>query len=165
MTELWAKNACPYMGARTIFDYNSALKWANFNIFAWNLFYMMHRHETHNCKVRSWLADVVRQWYTTYIKGILIHVKTVLFSTRETFMLQLNCIFICQSLKLLQDVSVECYHISIHIFENIIPGGPHSLSYNRESLRNWLCNWLRNWLQNWLGCRPLQCFPNRSQYL
>ena len=26
MTELWAKNACSYMGARTIFDYNSALK-------------------------------------------------------------------------------------------------------------------------------------------
>ena len=26
ITELWAKNACPYMGARTIFDHNSALK-------------------------------------------------------------------------------------------------------------------------------------------
>ena len=25
MAELWAKNACPYMGAQTIFDYNSAL--------------------------------------------------------------------------------------------------------------------------------------------
>ena len=37
MTELWAKNAFPipiYMGALTIRDYNSALKWANFNIFA-----------------------------------------------------------------------------------------------------------------------------------
>ena len=26
MTELWAKNVCPYMGARTILDNNSALK-------------------------------------------------------------------------------------------------------------------------------------------
>ena len=30
ITELWAKNTCPYMGARTILD----CKWANFNIFA-----------------------------------------------------------------------------------------------------------------------------------
>ena len=35
------------MGAQTIFDYKLALKWANFNIFAWNLFHMMHKHETH----------------------------------------------------------------------------------------------------------------------
>ena len=28
MTELWAINACPYMGVRTIFDYNSALKFS-----------------------------------------------------------------------------------------------------------------------------------------
>ena len=47
MTELWAKNACPYMGASTIFDYILALKLANFNIFTWDLFYMIHRHETH----------------------------------------------------------------------------------------------------------------------
>ena len=47
MTELWAKNACPYIGALTILDYNSALKWANFNIFARNLFYMIYRHKTH----------------------------------------------------------------------------------------------------------------------
>ena len=47
MTELWAKNACPYMGASTIFDYILALKWANFNIFTWDLFYMIDRHETH----------------------------------------------------------------------------------------------------------------------
>jgi len=47
MTELWAKNACPYMGADAIFDYILALKWANFNIFTWDLFYMIHRHETH----------------------------------------------------------------------------------------------------------------------
>ena len=56
MTELWAKNTCPYMGARTILDYNSALKWVDFNIFAWNLFYKIHRHKTHNCKVRSRLV-------------------------------------------------------------------------------------------------------------
>ena len=45
MTELWAKNACPYMGADAIFDYILALKWANFNIFTWDLFYMIYTHK------------------------------------------------------------------------------------------------------------------------
>ena len=47
MTELWAKNACPYMGADAIFDYILALKWANFNIFTWDLFYMIYTHKRH----------------------------------------------------------------------------------------------------------------------
>ena len=47
MTEIWAKNVCPYMGTRTIFNYILALEWANFHIFAWELFYMIDRHETH----------------------------------------------------------------------------------------------------------------------
>ena len=47
ITELWAKNVCPYMGVHPIFDYILALKWSNFNIFTWDLFYMINRHKLH----------------------------------------------------------------------------------------------------------------------
>ena len=47
MTELWAKNVCPYMVAHPIFDYILALKWANTNIFTWDLFYMINMHKVH----------------------------------------------------------------------------------------------------------------------
>ena len=47
MTELWAKNVCPYMVTRPIFDYILALEWANFNIFTWDLFYMIDMHKLH----------------------------------------------------------------------------------------------------------------------
>ena len=47
MTELRAKNVCPYMGAHPIFDYILALKWSNFNIFTWDLFYMINMHKLH----------------------------------------------------------------------------------------------------------------------
>ena len=49
MTELWALTRCPNMGADTILALKSALKWANINIFQWDLFYMISRHKLHAC--------------------------------------------------------------------------------------------------------------------
>ena len=35
------------MATRPIFDYILALEWANFNIFTWDLFYMIDMHKLH----------------------------------------------------------------------------------------------------------------------
>ena len=47
MTELWAKNVCPYMARVPYFDYILAVELANFNIFTWDLFYMISSHKLH----------------------------------------------------------------------------------------------------------------------
>ena len=47
MTELWAKNVCPYMARAPYFDYILAVELANFNIFTWDLFYMISSHKLH----------------------------------------------------------------------------------------------------------------------
>ena len=49
MTELWALTRCPNMGAGAILALKSALKWANINIFQWNLFYMISMHKLQAC--------------------------------------------------------------------------------------------------------------------
>ena len=49
MTELWALTRCPNMGAGAILALKSALKWANINIFQWNLFYMIGMHKLQAC--------------------------------------------------------------------------------------------------------------------
>ena len=47
MTELWAKNVCPYMARVPYFDYILAVELANFNIFTWDLFYTISSHKLH----------------------------------------------------------------------------------------------------------------------
>ena len=47
LTELWHQYACPYMGAHAKFDLLIAPDWPNYNIFWWNLFYMINRHKLH----------------------------------------------------------------------------------------------------------------------
>ena len=48
VTKLWPKCACPYMDARANFDRFMALEWPDYNIFAWNLFYMISTLELHH---------------------------------------------------------------------------------------------------------------------
>ena len=48
MTKLWTKTRCPYMGANGILGYYCAIKWPNFNIFQWNLFYMISTLKLHH---------------------------------------------------------------------------------------------------------------------
>ena len=47
MTELWAKNVCPYMGMHPNFDLIMAPECPKCNIFTWDLFYMINRHKLH----------------------------------------------------------------------------------------------------------------------
>ena len=47
MTELWAKNACPYMGADANPDYTPAPKWTNLNTLTWDPLYMIYTHKRH----------------------------------------------------------------------------------------------------------------------
>ena len=47
MTKLWTKNVCPYMARAPYFDYVLAVELANFNIFTWDLFYMISSHKLH----------------------------------------------------------------------------------------------------------------------
>ncbi len=48
LTELRAMARCPYMGARANFGRFWAITWPNFNIFEWNLFYMINTLELHH---------------------------------------------------------------------------------------------------------------------
>ena len=48
LTELRGLTRCPYMGANGILGYYCAIKWPNFNIFQWNLFYMISTLKLHH---------------------------------------------------------------------------------------------------------------------
>ena len=39
---------CPYMGVRVILAFKLVIKWSNFNIFQWALFYMTNTLEIHH---------------------------------------------------------------------------------------------------------------------
>ena len=47
LTKLRAITRCPYMDARANLGYYCAIKWPNFNIFQWDLFYMISTLELH----------------------------------------------------------------------------------------------------------------------
>ena len=47
LTELRAKTVCPYMGGGPYFDLIMATECPKYNIFWWNLFYMLDRHKLH----------------------------------------------------------------------------------------------------------------------
>ena len=47
MTESWAKNVCPFMGAHPYFDLIMAPECPKCNIFTWDLVYMINRHKLH----------------------------------------------------------------------------------------------------------------------
>ena len=48
LTELWAKAGCPSGRPRANFGGFWAITWPNFNIFAWDLFYMITTPELHH---------------------------------------------------------------------------------------------------------------------
>ena len=48
LTELWAKAGCPSGRPRANFGGFWAITWPNFNIFAWDLFYMINTPELHH---------------------------------------------------------------------------------------------------------------------
>ena len=48
LTELRDLTRCPYMGANGNLGYYCAIKWPNFNIFQWNLFYMISTLKLHH---------------------------------------------------------------------------------------------------------------------
>ena len=60
LTELRGVTRLPYMGASTNFDYYCAIKWPNFNIFQWDLFYMISTHKLHH--ISKFQLKTAKMW-------------------------------------------------------------------------------------------------------